>query len=111
MTDATVDDDQKIAKYAPWTSRDVHYTVFPRQDDDAVERLMDALCDHYWERPRWHHRLGFPFPSVGSHGLTVNVSGFPRWLPKWVALRGVVGVAHRAGVGGAAVVVTERVVL
>lgn len=91
-----------------WTSRDVRFEVYPRQDH-RFEPFMDALAERFWE--------GRPLVTVSGIGSScanpgvVEVSGFRWWVPKWLALRLVVEVASEVGIVGAATFVTERVTL
>ena len=89
-----------------WTSRNVHFEVFPRETHQ-IEPLMDALVEHYWERGDLLRRL--IEPGIGSSGRVVEVSGLPWWMPGWWARRTVAQIAaHIVGVGGTATFVIER---
>lgn len=92
-----------------WTDRIVRFVPFPRTCEDCWEDFFEALPKHYWERPDFILRL-FQV-SVGSQGMTIDISGFPWWMPKWWARRVVASIAANNNVGGHAEYVIERCVL
>lgn len=91
--------------FKPWTSRNVQFELYPRQDN-LFEGFADALVEHYWGRPLWVRR--FLEPNIGSCNDVMEIAGFPWWMPKWWARRTVVNIAHQAGVSGSATFVVER---
>ena len=91
-----------------WTSREVHFTCYPRTPDADFEAFMDALAEHFYERWWWRH---FRTLHIGSTGLVMHVGGFPWWMPKWRTRSLVASIAATSGVGGGAVSVIERAVL
>lgn len=100
-----------MTAYKAWTSRDVHFTTFPNPRSKPTaqewEDFMDALADKFYD--------GFlgklTTVGIGAHGSTMNVTGFPWWVPGWLARRMVTKVACEQGVEGDARFVVERTVM
>lgn len=91
-----------------WTSRDVNFRTHPETTQEQYEALADAAVDLYWET--WRHRV-FGTLAIGRTGHTLNVNGWPWWVPKWCARRSVANLAASVGVGGDAECRVLRTVL
>lgn len=98
-----------MTEYKPWTTRSVAFTIFPRDPAGNIERMMDAVAEVYWKYP------GFPKwffePGIGNSGRVIYISGWPWWIPRWLALRMVTNLAWENDVSGYAEYKIERTVL
>jgi hypothetical protein len=94
-----------VKKYKPWTSRDVQFNTYGKISDDEYETFSDALIEKFWDRWFWR-TIG-----IGSHGAVFELTGFPWWVPGWLARRAVADVAYGLNIGGDATFVVSRSVL